>query len=228
MITVHHLENSRSQRILWLLEELGLQYEITKYARDPNTSLAPPELQKLHPLGKAPIVTDGGKTLAESGAIIEYLVDTYDDGRLRPADGTPQRLLYNYWLHYAEGSFLSLMLLSLIIGRIESAPMPFFAKPVAKGIAAKVRNGYLDANVKRNVDFMESSLNSSMWFCGDELTAADIQMSYAVDAAEARVDLDDDYPNLVAYLQRMRARPAYQAALAKGGPYELLGGSTKK
>jgi glutathione S-transferase len=228
MITVHHLENSRSQRILWLLEELGLQYEITKYARDPNTNLAPPELQKLHPLGKAPIVTDGDKTLAESGAIIEYLVNTYDDGRLRPVDGTPQRLLYNYWLHYAEGSFLSLMLLSLIIGRIESAPMPFFAKPVAKGIAAKVRNGYLDANVKRNVDFMESSLNSSLWFCGDELTAADIQMSYAVDAAEARTDLDDDYPNLVAFLQRMRARPAYQAALAKGGPYELLGGSTKK
>ena len=228
MITVHHLENSRSQRILWMLEELGVPYEITKYARDPKTNLAPPELQALHPLGKAPIVTDGDNTLAESGAIIEYLVNNYDDGRLRPADGTPQRLLYNYWLHYAEGSFLSLMLLSLTISRIESAPMPFFAKPIAKGIAAKVRNGYLDANVQRNVDFMESSLGSSPWFCGDELTAADIQMSYAVDAAEARVDLNDGYPNLVGYLQRMRARPAYQAALEKGGPYALLGGSTNK
>ncbi len=228
MITVHHLENSRSQRILWLLEELGLQYEITKYSRDPKTHLAPPELRKLHPLGKAPIVTDGDKTLAESGAIVEYLVDNYDDGRLRPADGTPQRLSYNYWLHYAEGTFLSLMLLSLIISRIESAPMPFFAKPIAKGIAAKVRNGYLDANVQRNLDFMESSLNNSLWFCGDEMTAADIQMGYAVDAAEVRANLDDDYPNLAGYLQRVRARPAYQAALEKGGPYELLAGSTKK
>jgi len=228
MLTVHHLENSRSQRILWLLEELGLQYEITKYARDPKTNLAPPELQKLHPLGKAPMVTDGDKTLAESGAIIEYLVDNYDDGRLRPADGTPLRLSYNYWLHYAEGSFMPLMILSLIISRIETAPMPFFAKPVAKGIAAKVRSGYLDANVKRNLDFMESSLNNSLWFCGDELTAADIQMSFAVEAAAVRTNLSDDYPNLVAYLQRMRERPAYRAALERGGPYELLGASTKK
>ena len=227
MITVHHLENSRSQRILWLLEELGLEYGITKYARDPKTNLAPPELQKLHPLGKAPIVTDGDNTLAESGAIIEYLVRTYDVGRLRPADGTPQRLSYTYWLHYAEGSFMALMILSLIISRIETAPMPFFAKPIAKGIAAKVRNGYLDANVKRNLDFMESSLNRSVWFCGDELTAADIQMSFALEAASVRTNLRDDYPNLTAYLGRMRARPAYKAALEKGGPYELLGASTK-
>ncbi len=228
MITIHHLENSRSQRILWLLEELGLQYEITKYARDLETSLAPPELRKLHPLGKAPIVTDGEKTLAESGAIVEYLIDNYDDGRLRPADGTSLRLSYNYWLHYAEGTFMPLMILSLIISRIETAPMPFFAKPIAKGIAAKVRSGYLDANVKCNLDFMEASLGSSPWFCGDELTAADIQMSFAVEAAAVRTNLSDDYPNLASYLQRMQARPAYQAALEKGGPYELLGGSTKK
>ena len=227
MITVHHLENSRSQRILWLLEELGLEYGITKYDRDPKTNLAPAELQKLHPLGRAPIVTDGDNTLAESGAIIEYLVRTYDVGRLRPADGTSQRLSYTYWLHYAEGSFMALMILSLIISRIETAPMPFFAKPIAKGIAAKVRNGYLDANVKRNLDFMESSLNRSVWFCGDELTAADIQMSFAVEAASVRTNLRDDYPNLAAYLGRMRARPAYKAALEKGGPYELLGASTK-
>ena len=228
MITVHHLENSRSQRILWMLEELGVPYEITKYARDPKTNLAPPELQALHPLGKAPIVTDGDNTLAESGAIIEYLVNNYDDGHLRPADGTPQRLLYNYWLHYAEGSFMSLMLLSLIISRIETAPMPFFAKPIAKGIAGKVRGGYLDANVQRNIDFMESSLDHSKWFCGDDLMAADIQMSFAVEAAAVRTNLSADYPNLAAYLHRMRERPAYQAALEKGGPYELLGGSTKK
>jgi len=228
MLTVHHLENSRSQRILWLLEELGLDYEIQKYQRDPLTSLAPAELQALHPLGKAPLVTDGELTLAESGAIIEYLVTTYGNGQLRPADGTPAALAYTYWLHYAEGSFMPLMLLSLIIGRIETAPMPFFAKPIAKGIAAKVRGGYLDTNVKRNVDFLESSLQNSAWFCGDELTAADIQMSFAVEAAAVRALAGGDYPNLTAFLQRMRARPAYQRALDKGGPYELMGASTKK
>jgi glutathione S-transferase len=227
-ITVHHLENSRSQRILWLLEELGLDYEIRKYQRDPLTSLGPAELQALHPLGKAPLVTDGELTLAESGAIIEYLVATYGKGRLRPAEGTSAALAYTYWLHYAEGSFMPLMLLSLIISRIESAPMPFFARPIAKGIAAKVRGGYLDANVKRNIDFLESSLNQSIWFCGDQLTAADIQMSFAVEAASVRALAGGDYPNLAAFLKRMKARPAYRRALEKGGPYELLGGSTKK
>lgn len=228
MITIHHLENSRSQRILWLLEELGLDYDIKKYQRDPVTHLAPPEMLSLHPLGKAPVITDGDDTLAESGAIIEYLVRKYDHGRLRPVEGTPGGLAYTYCLHYAEGTFMSLMILSLIISRIETAPMPFFAKPIAKGIAAKVRNGYLDRNVKRNLDFMESMLNKSLWFCGDELTAADIQMSFAVEAASVRTSLQDDYPKLAEYLERIKARPAYQRALEKGGPYELLGASTKK
>jgi len=228
MITIHHLENSRSQRILWLLEELGLDYDIKKYQRDPATHLAPPEMLSLHPLGKAPVIADGDDTLAESGAIIEYLVRKYDHGRLRPVEGTPGGLAYTYWLHYAEGTFMSLMILSLIISRIETAPMPFFAKPIAKGIAAKVRNGYLDRNVKRNLDFMESMLNKSLWFCGDELTAADIQMSFAVEAASVRTSLQDDYPKLAEYLERIKARPAYQRALEKGGPYELLGASTKK
>lgn len=228
MITVHHLENSRSQRILWLLEELGLDYEIKRYARDPVTSLAPPELTKLHPLGKAPMVTDGDKALAESGAIVEYLVRNYDSGRLMPATvDSPEAMAYTYWLHYAEGTFMPLMIVSLIIGRIETAPMPFFVKPVAKGITQKVRDGYLDANVIRNLEFMESTLNKTLWFCGDELTAADIQMSFPVEAAAVRTDLQDDYPNLAAYLERVRARPAYQRALEKGGPYELMGGSTK-
>ena len=228
MITIHHLENSRSQRILWLLEELGLDYDIKKYLRDPATHLAPPEMLSLHPLGKAPVITDGDDTLAESGAIIEYLVRKYDHGRLRPVEGTPGGLAYTYWLHYAEGTFMSLMILSLIISRIETSPMPFFAKPIAKGIAAKVRNGYLDRNVKCNLDFMESMLNKSLWFCGDELTAADIQMSFAVEAASLRTSLQDDYPKLAEYLERIKARPAYQRALEKGGPYELLGASTKK
>lgn len=222
-IRVHHLENSRSQRILWLLEELGVDYEIVKYARDPETSLAPPELARVHPLGKSPVVTDGEVTVAESGAIVEYLVGKYDDGRLLPPDGTPERLAYSYWLHYAEGTFMPLMIISLILGRIESAQMPFFIKPVAKGIADKVRKGYLTQNVRRNLDFMDKTLSHSTWFCGDSFTAADIQMSFALEAAAVRTNLKDDYPHLAACLERMQARPAYQAALEKGGPYRLMG-----
>ena len=222
MITVHHLENSRSQRILWLLEELGAEYQIKRYGRDKETGLAPPELLDIHPLGKAPVITDGNKTVAESGAIIEYLMHTCDDGRLRPQEGTAERLAYNYWLHYAEGTFASLMLLSLIMGRIENAPLPFFLKPVAKGIARKVRDGYLDPNVTRNLAFMESTLASSPWFCGEHFTAADVQMSFALEAAEIRTSLDADYPHLAGFLATIRARPAYARALDKGGHYELM------
>ena len=225
MITIHHLENSRSQRILWLLEELGVEYEIRHYKRDSKTSLAPRELLDVHPLGKSPVITDGDVTVAESGAIVEYLVEHYDDGTLLPPAGTPERLAYTYWLHYSEGTFMPLMIISLIMGRIETAPMPFFIKPVAKGIVAKVRGGYLDANVKRNLEFMEASLANSTWFCGDAMTAADIQMSFPVEAAEVRTDLARDYPNLEGFLERVRALPGYQAALEKGGPYELMGKS---
>ena len=224
MLTIHHLENSRSQRILWLLEELGVDYDIKRYKRDKNTSLAPPELLAIHPLGKSPVITDGGLTVAESGAIVEYLVNKYDDGRLLPAEGTPERRIYTYWLHYAEGTFAPLMIISLIMGRIETAPMPFFAKPIAKGIVAKVRDGYLGQNIKRNLDFMEATLANSTWFCGDAMTAADIQMSFAIEAAEVRTNLATDYPNLRALLERMHSLPTYQAALEKGGPFELMGG----
>ena len=223
MLTVHHLENSRSQRILWLLEELGVDYEIKRYDRDKETSLAPPDLRDLHPLGKAPLITDGDKTLAESGAIIEYLVDKYDDGTLKPSKDTREQLAYTYWLHYAEGTFMPLMIISLILGRIETAPMPFFIKPVAKGIVAKVRESYLDQNVTRNLDFMEHTLGTTRWFCGENMTAADIQMSFAVEAAEVRTNLSTDYPKLASFLERIRARPAYRRALEKGGPYRLLG-----
>jgi len=222
MITLHHLENSRSQRILWLLEELGVDYRIVRYQRDRKTSLAPPELLAVHPLGKAPVITDGDVTVAESGAIIEYLVGRYDDGRLRPADGTPERLAYTYWLHYAEGTFMPLMILSLVMRRIESAPMPFFVRPVARGIVAKVRGGYLDPNLERNLAFMESSLARSDWFCGDRMSAADIQMSFPVEAAAVRANLTDQCPRLANFLERIHARPAYRAALEKGGPFALL------
>lgn len=228
MLTLHHLENSRSQRILWLLEELGVEYRLQRYARDPKTSLAPPELTNIHPLGKSPVVIEGDVTIAESGAIIEYLVERYDDGALRPPAGTPERLQYTYWLHYAEGSFMPLMIISLIVGRIETAPMPFFVKPVARGIVAKVRDGYLDPNVQRHLAFMNEAVADGQWFCGNAITAADIQMSFALEAAEVRTNLNSDFPNLADTLARMRARPAYQRALEKGGPYELLGAGNRK
>ena len=223
MLTVHHLENSRSQRILWLLEELGVAYEIRRYERDRKTSLAPPELLSIHPLGKSPVITDEDVTVAESGAIVEYLVGKYDDGTFLPAENTPERLSYTYWLHYAEGSLMPLMLLSLIVSRMESSPMPFFAKPIARGIAGKIRGGFLDPNVKRHLTFINGALGQTRWLCGEQLTAADMQMSFPLEAAEVRSDLASDYPNLNSFLSRMRELPAYQAALEKGGPYQLLG-----
>jgi glutathione S-transferase len=221
MIVLHHLENSRSQRILWLLEELGADYQVERYERDKRSGLAPPELFEVHELGKSPVITDGDVTVAESGAIIEYLVDRYDDGRLRPAEGTPERLAYTYWLHYAEGTFMPLMILSLVMRRIETAPMPFFIRPVARGIVAKVKGGYLDPNVERNLAFMEAGLANSGWFCGERMSAADIQMSFAVEAAEVRTDLSEGFPHLAGFLERIRDLPTYQAALERGGPYQL-------
>lgn len=220
MLTVHHLENSRSQRIIWLLEELGADYEIKRYGRDKQTLLAPPEMLELHPLGKAPVIVDEGVTVAESGAIIEYLVKKYDDGKLLPAEGSPERLAYTYWLHYAEGTFMPLMMLSLVLARIEKAPL--LVRPIAKAIAAKVRSGYLSPNIKRNLDFMEETLGQQTWFCGEQMTAADIQMSFALEAAEVRTDLAKDYPHCAAFLERIRSRPAYKAALDRGGHYELM------
>lgn len=220
MITLHHLENSRSQRIVWLLEELGVEYGIERYGRDKQTSLAPPELLEIHPLGKAPVITDDGVTVAESGAIIEYLVEKYDDGTLRPEEGTDARLAYTYWLHYAEGSFMPLMLLSLVMGRIES--VPGLIRPIGKAIAGKVRKGYLDHNIERHLGYIEDRLSNSTWFCGNEMTAADVQMSFALEAAEVRTDLQAEYPHCAAFLERIRSRPAYKAALDRGGHYELM------
>ncbi|NNF39935.1 MAG: glutathione S-transferase [Woeseiaceae bacterium] len=228
MLIVHHLENSRSQRILWLLEELGVEYEIKRYGRDKTTSLAPPELMAIHPLGKAPVIVDGDVTLAESGAIIEYLVHTYDDGPLHPPAGSPEWRTYIYWMHYAEGTFMPLMIISLILARVEDAPMPFFVKPVARGIAGKVRASYLDSNIGRNLKFMDETLGQSQWFGGDQFSAADVQMSFALEAAEVRTDLETGYPHLAGFLAAVRARPAYKAALDRGGHYELMGGNRRQ
>jgi glutathione S-transferase len=221
MITVHHLNNSRSQRVLWLLEELGAGYEVKPYQRDPETMLAPPELLAVHPLGKSPVITDGTHTIAESGAIIEYLVDRYGDGRLKPAVGSPERLRYTYWLHFAEGSAMPPLLLRLIFNRIAAGPMPFFVKPVARAISAKVNEAFIAPNLARQLKFMESELAAREWFVGDEFSAADIQMSFPLEVARQRAGLNESYPKLMRFLQRIHDRPAYQRALSAGGAYDL-------
>ena len=222
MITVHHLNNSRSQRIVWLLEELGLDYEIKRYQRDPETMLAPASLRAVHPLGKSPVITDGELTLAESGAIIDYLIERYGAGSLAPAAGTPARLRYNYWLHYAEGSAMTPLLLKLVFDRVESAPMPFFVKPVAKGISAKVKSSFIEPQLKQHLDYLEGELGESDWFAGDAFSGADIQLSFVLEAAAARGGLDASRPRLMDFLQRIHARPAYRRALERGGEYALL------
>jgi len=219
MITVHHLNNSRSQRVLWLLEELGLAYEIRHYQRDAQTLLAPPELTQVHPLGKSPVLTDGDTTVAETGAIVEYLLERHGGGRLQPAPGTPEALRYRYWLHFAEGSAMPPLLLTLVFDRIANGPMPFFIRPVARGIADKVMGLMVRPNLKRQLDFMEAELGRSAWFAGDQLSGADIMMSFPLEAAAQRAGLDASRPRLWAFLQRIHARPAYQRALQRGGPY---------
>ena len=222
MITVHHLNNSRSQRVLWLLEELGVPYTIRHYQRDPATMLAPPELRQVHPLGFSPVITDGTATLAESGAIIEYLVERYGGGRLIPPAGTPQRLRYTYWLHYAEGSAMPPLLLSLVFRRLPQGPMPFFMRPLVRGIAQKVRDKFVDPRLRVHFDYMEGELAANDWFAGPEFSAADIQMSFPIEAGQARGMVDARRPRLAAWLERIHARPAYRRALEQGGPFELL------
>ena len=221
MITVHHLNNSRSQRVLWLLEELGLPYEIQHYQRDPKTMLAPESLRQVHPLGKSPVITDGNITVAESGAIVEYLVEHYGNGRLMPPPGSPERLRYRYWMHFAEGSAMPPLLLKLVFTTIERQKMPFFIKPIARGISRRVQGTLVDPNLKRQLDFMEAELGERGWFAGSEFTAADIQMSFPLEAAAQRAGLDASRPKLMAFLKRIHARPAYRRALERGGPYSF-------
>jgi glutathione S-transferase len=221
MIIVHHLNNSRSQRVLWLLEELGLPYEIVRYQRDPKTMLAPRELRAIHPLGKSPILQDGEVTLAESGAIVEYLLERYGQGRLKPAVGSPDWLRFIYFLHYAEGSAMPPLLLKLVFVRMETAPVPFFAKPVARMLAKGAQKAFVDPQLKLHLDYLEGEIGKSAWFAGEAFTAADIQMSFPLEAAASRGGLDASRPKLHDFLQRIHARPAYQAALAKGGKYDF-------
>lgn len=222
MITVHHLNNSRSQRVLWLLEELSVPYEVKRYERDAQTMRAPASLRAVHPLGKSPVITDEGRVLAESGAIIDYLAERHGQGRLVPPAGTEDRLRYTYWLHYAEGSAMPPLLIKLVLSRIKSAPMPFFARPIARAIVDRALDGFVEPQIKLHLDYIESELADRPWFTGADFTAADIQMSFPLEAAAARGGLDETRPKAMDFLRRAQARPAYRRALERGGPYELL------
>lgn len=206
-ITVHHLKDSRSHRILWLLEELGHPYEVVAYARDPVTRFAPPELKAVHPLGKSPVITDGDLTIAESGAITDYLIRTHGGGRFMPADGTREAIAYQQWLHFAEGSAMLPLLLWLYVGRLGEAGAPLHPR--------------ITGEIANHLGYMEASLGTKPYFMGDALTGADIMLSFVTDAAGARGFLAD-YPMLQAFAKRVAKRPAYQRAIERGGPYQLL------
>lgn len=218
MIVVHHLEASRSQRILWLLEELDLKYEVRLYKRDPKTMLAPASLKAVHPLGKSPVITDGDTTVAETGAIIEYIIEKYGEGRLIPPPGTDDRRRYTYWLHYAEGSAMPYLVMKLIFTEMPKQA-PRIVAPLLRMIGNQVGEKFLDPNIATHIRFWEDSLANMLWFAGPELTGADIMMSFPVEAANARGALRGNFPRINAFLAAAHARPAYQRALAKGGPY---------
>ncbi len=218
MITVHHLNNSRSQRVIWLLEELGVPYEVKRYERDTKTMLAPPELRAVHPLGKSPVITDGDRTVAETGAIAEYLVDTYGEGRLVPPAGSDEKLRYTYWLHFAEGSAMPPLVMTLVFGALPSR-VPFFIRPVARLISDNVQKSFLRPNIDAQLALMESELGRSAFFGGADFTAADVMMSFPVEAGANRGEGLGDHPKLLAWLATIHARPAYRTALERGGAY---------
>jgi len=221
MLTVHHLNNSRSQRVLWLLEELEIPYEIKYYQRNAKTQLAPPELRAVHPLGKSPVVTDDGAVVAETGAIIEYIVDKAG-GRLRPPAGTPERLRWTYWLHYAEGSLMPPLLMRLIFSLLPSRS-PVLMRPIVNAIAERTKQGYIEPELKTHFDFIEAELGSSTWFAGEEFSAADVMMSFPLESAGIRANAFAGRPRIKAFVERIHARPAYRKALEKGGPYSYAG-----
>lgn len=217
MITVHHLNNSRSQRVLWLLEELGVDYEIKHYRRDAKTMLAPPELRAIHPLGKSPVITDGDHTIAETGAIVEYLIERYGEGRFVPPAGSDDRLKWTYWLHYAEGSAMPPLLMKLVFTALP-ARAPALVKPIAKSISNAALARMVEPQLKAHSEYWDKALAATGWFAGAEFSAADIMMSFPLEAAVQRAGAGSK-PNVKAFLERIHARPAYRKALERGGPY---------
>ncbi|NGY04713.1 glutathione S-transferase family protein [Solimonas terrae] len=219
MIIVHHLNNSRSQRVLWLLEELEIPYEVKRYERNPKTMLAPPELLAVHPLGKSPVITDGAVTVAESGAIFEYILERYGNGRLQPQPGTPERLRYNYWMHYAEGSLMPLLVMKLVLSRVAPGT-PALLRPLARAIVGGIDKGFLGPNLKTHLDYVDAELGKHAWFVGETFSAADIQMSFDCEAAASRGG-PVSRTHIAAFIEKIHARPAYQRALQRGGPFRL-------
>ena len=220
MLVVHHLNNSRSQRVLWALEELNVPYEVKRYERDLKTNLAPASLKKIHPLGKSPVITDGDITIAESGAIIEYLAQTYNKDKFIPNNESEAYRQYLYWLHFAEGTLMPQLLLKLVLAKIVKNSPPFFIKPIAKGIVNKVMAGYVEPNLTANFDFIESHLKNNRWFAGDMLSGADIQMSFPLEAWAFSDAGNQNYPEIKAYVKRFQDRAAYKNALKSGGAYD--------
>ena len=226
MIKIHHLNNSRSQRILWMLEELNQDYEIIFYERDVKTLQGPESLRKVHNLGKSPVITDdhGGEEIiiAESGAIVEYLLHTYgkNSSLIMPKIGSQQERDYLYWLHFSEGSLMPPLLLSLIFDRVKKARVPFFVKPITKAVSDKVLTEFINPNILLLLDHIEASLKGKKWFLGDQLSGADIQMSFPLETSVTRGLIDDDYPCIQSYVERVHQLPAYQAAIKKGGKYD--------
>jgi len=216
LIIVHHLENSRSHRVLWLLEEMGVPYEVKHYARDRLTMLAPPALRAVHPLGKSPVIVDGDVTLAESGATIEYLVEKNPASGMAPARETAEWVRYLYWLHFAEGSAMPPLLLKLVLDRMATAP-PWPIRPIVAAVVRRANDRVTTPRLAENLDLMEAELGRSTWFAGDAFSAADIQMSYPIEASARRAGLDQRRPKLMAYLERIRERPAFRRAVERGG-----------
>jgi glutathione S-transferase len=220
MITVHHLDHSRSNRVLWLLEELELPYEIKVYKRNSETLLAPTELKDIHPLGKSPVLEDGTIKIAESGAIIAYLLETYGQGRLQPKPGSADWRNFQYFLHYAEGSLMPVLLLGLVFSRLSKPPVPFVVRPVTRLIEIGMMQKLIGPQYKANFEFLDKELSSRPWFAGESFSAADIQMSYPLEAAAAR-GLTENKANIKKWIQTIQARPAYKRAVARGGPVAL-------
>lgn len=218
MITVHHLQDSRSQRVLWLLEELELQYRVERYARDPETHLAPDALKRVHPLGKSPVITDLNRTVAESGLIIDYIVREHGGGRLAPAPDSEDHLHYQYWLHYAEGSLMPPLLLQRIFDSVENKT-PLLARPIARAISGQVKNQFIRPQQLLHFDYLENELRRHEWFVGDHFSAADIMLSFPIEAAVLGGVAGQRCPKLGEFVERIHARPAYQRALERGGPY---------
>jgi len=219
MVVVHHLEDSRSQRILWLLEELGVEYRIKRYERDPKTALAPESLRKVHPLGKSPVITDQGETYAESGAIVEYLARTYGDAQWAPPVDDQRYWRFCYWMHYAEGSLMPPLLLKLVFDRIRNGPAPFFIRPILRKIADGVDKAFINQQLATHFGYVDRYLAEHDWFAGDEISAADIQMSFPLEAAASKGTISEAYPAVMAYVERLQGRVAYREALRRGGDY---------